>query len=197
MAGGEGLRLGRVKALEQLGKRRLIERVVNSLYPISQEIFVVTSQEQFTNVNSAGLNARLVVDLFPGKAALGGIYTGLKSANTFYSLIVACDMPFLNRTLLSYLINLAPGFDAVVPEIDNKVESLHTVYSKNCLPYINQLLVEDNLAVSELFNLVETRYVNKDEIAQFDPEYLSFFNINTKSDLIAAETLIEHRENCD
>ena len=191
------MRLGRVKALEQLGKRRLIERVVNSLYPISQEIFVVTSQEQFTNVNSAGLNARLVVDLFPGKAALGGIYTGLKSANTFYSLIVACDMPFLNRTLLSYLINLAPGFDAVVPEIDNKVESLHTVYSKNCLPYINQLLVEDNLAVSELFNLVETRYVNKDEIAQFDPEYLSFFNINTKSDLIAAETLIEHRENCD
>lgn len=131
----------------------------------------------------------MVVDLFPGKLALGGLYTGLKSAGTFHNLAVACDMPFLNRDLLYYLISLAPGFDAVVPRINDMVEPLHAVYSKSCLSTVERLLDEDRLSVLEIFNLVNTRYVEEDEIAKFDPDRRSFFNINTPNDLREAERL--------
>jgi len=135
-----------------------------------------------------------MVDLYPGKGALGGIYTGLANADSFYSLVVGCDMPFLNRDLLCYLIDLAPGFDAVVPRIHDMYEPLHAVYSKGCLTPIRELMDQDRVRISQLFNLVKTRYVGKDEIAEFDPQCLSFFNVNTHDDLKKARELIKQRE---
>lgn len=191
LAGGKSVRLGAPKALEMVNKRRLIDRVIESLYSVTPEVLVVTSEGQFSSIDSFRLKAKTIVDLYPDKAALGGIYTGLKSADTFYSLVVACDMPFINSALLHYLLDLAPGFDAVVPKVDDVLESLHAVYSKNCLSPMKQLLDKNELEVSRLFNLVKTRYVEKDEIAQVATDFLSFFNVNTKDDLIEAETLVD------
>jgi molybdopterin-guanine dinucleotide biosynthesis protein A len=190
------LRLGRAKALERINKQSLIERTIDCLSIVSQALLVVTSQEQFRLVAAARLKGKVIVDIYPGKGALGGIYTGLASADSFYSLVVGCDMPFLNRDLLCYLIDLAPNFDVVVPRIDDMLEPLHAVYSRDCLAPIKELIDKDRLGVSQLFNLVKTRYVGKDEIAKFDPRCLSFFNINTLDDLRKAKDLIGQKEQC-
>ena len=71
-------------------------------------------------------------------------------AKSFYSLAVGCDMPFLNRALLSHMINVAPGFDVVIPRVDDMVEPLHAVYSKNCLAPIEGMVARDNLSVHSL-----------------------------------------------
>jgi len=92
------------------------------------------------------------------------------------------------------LVDLAPDFDVVVPKIDDMTEPLHAVYSKRCLASIEPLLHQDRLSISQVFSLVKTRYVGEDEIAEFDPEHLSFFNINTQGDLAKAKTLIKQRE---
>jgi len=188
------LRLGRVKALERINKQSLIERTIDCLSIVSQALLVVTSQEQFRLIAAARLKGKVIVDIYPGKGALGGIYTGLASADSFYSLVVGCDMPFLNRDLLCYLIDLAPNFDVVVPRIDDTLEPLHAVYSRDCLAPIKELIDKDRLGVLQLFNLVKTRYVGKDEIAKFDPRCLSFFNINTPDDLRKAKDLIGQKE---
>ncbi len=190
------MRLGRAKALERINKQSLIERTIDCLSIVSQALLVVTSQEQFRLVAAARLKGKVIVDIYPGKGALGGIYTGLASADSFYSLVVGCDMPFLNRDLLCYLIDLAPNFDVVVPRIDDMLEPLHAVYSRDCLAPIKELIDKDRLGVSQLFSLVKTRYVGKDEIAKFDPRCLSFFNINTLDDLRKAKDLIEQKEQC-
>lgn len=190
------MRLGRAKALERINKQSLIERTIDCLSIVSQALLVVTSQEQFRLVAAARLKGKVIVDIYPGKGALGGIYTGLASADSFYSLVVGCDMPFLNRDLLCYLIDLAPNFDVVVPRIDDMLEPLHAVYSRDCLAPIKELIDKDRLGVSQLFNLVKTRYVGKDEIAKFDPRCLSFFNINTLDDLRKAKDLIDQKEQC-
>ncbi len=190
------MRLGRAKALERINKQSLIERTIDCLSIVSQALLVVTSQEQFRLVAAARLKGKVIVDIYPGKGALGGIYTGLASADSFYSLVVGCDMPFLNRDLLCYLIDLAPNFDVVVPRIDDMLEPLHAVYSRDCLAPIKELIDKDRLGVSQLFNLVKTRYVGKDEIAKFDPRCLSFFNINTLDDLRKAKDLIGQKEQC-
>jgi molybdopterin-guanine dinucleotide biosynthesis protein A len=190
------LRLGRVKALERINEQSLIELTIDCLSTVSQELLVVTSQEQFKLIAAARLKGKLIVDIYPRKGALGGIYTGLISADSFYSLVVGCDMPFLNRDLLCYLIELAPGFDVVVPRIDDMLEPLHAVYSRDCLAPIKELIGKDRLGIVQLFESVNTRYVDRDEIAKFDPRCLSFFNINTLDDLRKAKDLIEQREQC-
>jgi molybdopterin-guanine dinucleotide biosynthesis protein A len=190
LAGGYGLRLGQNKVLETVGERSLLERVLSRLSFLDSDILLVATKELPYARLSDYPRLRLVSDIYPGKGPLGGIYTGLKLASPFYSLVVACDMPFLNRGLLRYMIGLAAGFDLVIPRLGELVEPLHAVYAKACLAPIERLLKQNVLSVRELFSLVRVRYVEAGEIDRFDPEHLSFFNVNTKSDLSRARDLL-------
>ncbi|MCK4362854.1 MAG: molybdopterin-guanine dinucleotide biosynthesis protein MobA, partial [Dehalococcoidia bacterium] len=102
-----------------------------------------------------------------------------------------CDMPFLNIDLLRYIMELSPGFDVVIPRVDEGVEPLHSVYSKNCLAPIEAYLREGRLKVSDLLPELKVRYVDNAEIERFDPRHLSFFNINSEADLERARRLLE------
>ena len=110
-------------------------------------------------------------------------------SDSLHSLVVACDMPFLDTGLLGHIIQLSPAFDLVIPRVGGMVEPLHAVYSKSCLAPIERLLQQDRLKAGELCNLVKVRYVEDDEIDRFDPNHLSFFNINTEADLESARAL--------
>ncbi|MBM4452395.1 MAG: molybdenum cofactor guanylyltransferase [Chloroflexi bacterium] len=196
LAGGKSLRLGREKALEKLNAKSLLQWTIDSLSRVSGSILVVTSQEQFALLSHAQCGGKVIVDIYPGKAALGGMYTGLSSASTAYSVVVGCDMPFLNNDLLQYQIALAGGFDVVALRIDGKVEPLHAVYSKTCLPFMKRLVSGSTLAISQLFNMVKTRYVDEEEVKRYDPQCLSIFNVNTEEDLRRARALIKQIEMC-
>lgn len=189
LAGGKGLRLGRDKTVEAVGNTGLLSRVVSSVAFLNGEIIVVTATEQaFPDLNGKS-KLRLVADIYPGKGPLGGIYTGLAESNTLYNIVVACDMPFLSQSLLRYMAQLAPGFDIVAPRIGSMVEPLHAIYSKECIPTITKMLEKGNLSVHKLLGMVRTRYVETEEIDQFDPLHMSFFNINTEADLKKARML--------
>jgi molybdopterin-guanine dinucleotide biosynthesis protein A len=71
------------------------------------------------------------------------------------------------------------------------VEPLHAVYAKSCLAPVEGLLEQGKLRVEALFDLVKVRYVETEEIDQFDPQHLSFFNINTRADLEKARQLVQ------
>lgn len=133
---------------------------------------------------------RIVTDIYPDTGPLGGICTGLTVTNSFYSLVIASDMPFLSRPLLDYMAKGVAGFDVVVPRLsENKVEPLHAVYSKECLPYaIRHLEMGDRNIISFLPE-VRVRYIEVAEIDRFDPGHLSFFNINTEADLKMAREM--------
>ena len=194
LAGGKSLRLGYDKVLETVGNTSLLERVIPRVSLLSSEVIIVTANEP-TNLELVDYpKLRILSDIYPGKGPIGGIYTGLATSTSFYNLVVASDMPFLNQTLLRYMIQLSANFDLVVPRVGNLVEPLHAVYTKKCLAPIEQMIKQDKLSVNQLFHLVRTRYVEAEEIERFDPKHLSFFNINTKADLKRARELAKGYE---
>ena len=186
LAGGKSLRLGRDKAVVEIRGKSLVERVIDRLSPLGTEIIVVTSSTD----QLPDLGVKMVVDSYPGKGALVGIYSGLKEAASFHSLVVACDMPLLNINLLRYMVELSPAFDVVIPRVKGYLEPLHAVYSKNCLPPIEGMLHEGRLKIADLLPTVRVRYVEDAEVERFDPLRLSFFNINSEADLERARTLL-------
>ena len=193
LAGGKGLRLGRDKTQETIKNRTLLQRVVSRVSFLDGGIIIVTASEKqclSQSINCPGL--RMVADTCPGKGPLGGIYTGLAASDSIYNLVVACDMPFLNQALLNYMVQVSAGFEIVVPRLGSLVEPLHAIYSRGCLTPIERLLEQGTLSVSNLFALVKVRYVEADEINRFDPEHLSFFNINSGTDLKKAKELIRN-----
>ena len=203
LAGGKSSRFGWNKVLETINDKSLVQLVVDRLATISREIILVTAREDCPTSPSlcpalkltaqicpALPTIRTVEDIYPGKGPLGGIYTGLVVSSCLRAIVVGCDMPFVSVGLLSYMSQLNQSFDAVVPRIGDLTEPLCAVYSKNCLASIHSLLERNELGVRELFNMVRVRYVEEDEINRFDPEHLSFFNINTQADLDKARRLV-------
>lgn len=186
LAGGKGSRLRKNKALELIGGRSLIQRVVERVELVSDQILIVGSPAQLCLSSDYGVEYR--ADLYPDKGPLGGIYTGLAASKSLYNLVVACDMPFLNIELLRYMMKLSSGFDAVIPEVKG-IEPLHAVYCKSCLDVIRTQLESDQLKIAYFLKMVNVRYVDEAECQRFDPQLLSFFNVNSQADLTRAKIL--------
>lgn len=186
LTGGGSSRLGMDKALALVGGKGLMQRVIERLAPISDKILVVGPLYHFSAPPGCIIESK--EDLFPGKGPLGGVYTGLAASKSPYNIVVACDMPFLNTALLRYIIKLSPGFDAVVPRAEKGIEPLHAVYSKSCLSAIETQL-DNQLKITRFLNTANVRYVEQSECQIFDPQLLSFFNINSQADLAQANVL--------
>lgn len=189
LAGGNSSRFGWNKALEIINGKNLVQRVVNRLISLSKEIIIVTAQNESLSCSPSFPMIKTVADIHPSKGPLCGIYSGLLLSSCSQAIVVGCDMPFLNIALLNYMTQLSPAFDVVVPRIGERIEPLCAIYSKNCLVPIHKLLERNELRISELFSVVRTRYVEENEINRLDPEHLSFFNINTQTDLDEARRL--------
>jgi molybdopterin-guanine dinucleotide biosynthesis protein A len=189
LAGGKSIRLGHDKTTEKVGNTTLIETVVSCLEHLCEEVIIVTAKERSFSQLVGYPGVRAATDIIPGQGSLGGIYTGLVKSGSFYNLIVAADMPFLNAPLLRYMIEAADGFDFVLPRVGKLFEPLHAVYSKNCVPAIENVLRQGKKMIIGIFDYVKVKYIEEAEIDRFDPRHLSFFNINTLEDLKAAKKI--------
>jgi molybdenum cofactor guanylyltransferase len=190
LAGGRSRRLGRDKAVEPIGGQPLIGRVIQRVRQVAQDIVVVVADQERGRALPLGDGVRIAVDIYPDKGSLGGIFSGLSAAPQPWALVVACDMPFLNLGLLGRLVSLRDGVDAVVPVLEGRPEPTHALYSRACLPHIEARLQADDLKISGFFDEVRVRYVPEEDIARFDPDFLSFFNVNSPPDLERALALV-------
>lgn len=191
LAGGASRRLKRSKALERVGGKALIERVIDSLVPLTTEVLVVVARPRQGAALPLPSWVRAVSDRYPGRGSLGGIFTGLDASAEPWSLVVGCDMPFLSADLLRLLIEESADVDTVVPCLRGQPEPLHALYSKACLAPMQRMLQAGQLKIAPLFEAVRVRYLDEGTIDRIDPRHLSFFNINTQADLEEARRLVQ------
>jgi len=190
LAGGKSSRMGGNKSFVFLNNKRLIDTIIDLLQTVFNEleiILVTNSPEDYKY-----LQARLVEDIIRHKGPLGGLHTALTHSSTSYVFIFGCDMPFINPSLISYMVERLEGEDIVIPRIDGSLEPLHAIYSKNCLPKILKYLDQDNPRLDVFFHEAKIKYIEKEEIQIFDPLLKSFANINTRADLMNAESFLQN-----
>ena len=182
-AGGRSSRMGQDKGLVLLAGRALVEHVLARVDGLGDEVLITTN-------NPAGyayLGMPLASDATPGAGALPGLQTALQAAHGDHVLVVACDMPFLNRPLLAHLLSLAPQADVVVPQWADRYQTLHAVYARRpCLAAVTQALAAGEKRLISFYPQVQVRAVTAAEVAEFDPAGRTFFNVNTPDDLAEA-----------
>ena len=189
LAGGRSLRLGSDKAQVEVGGESLLLRAIRRVSSLSTEVIVANASGGEQPLPS-GLGVRTVADLYPGRGALGGIYSGLSEARSFHSLAVACDMPFLNLRLLRHMMDICEPYDVVIPRCNGLLEPLHAIYSKRCLEPMRTVLEKGERRIISFFPMVKVHYLEEREIERFDEEHLSFFNVNTQADLDRARAWV-------
>jgi len=202
LAGGEGKRLGRDKTEIVLAREEsVIENIISKLSTSFEELLMITSQKNYSHYTHrfAHLKVQIHTDIFDGRGAIGGVHSGLHHASHHYAFFVGCDMPFLNLSLIDYFKQIADGNDAVVAQCESGYEPLHAIYSKVCIPYLTKLIRHNNLRIYDFYPDVRSRIVRDDEVRRYDPEKLSFFNINTRQALHEAHIIhqsLVKREHC-
>jgi molybdopterin-guanine dinucleotide biosynthesis protein A len=187
-AGGESRRMGQDKALMPFLGRPLIERVIQRLAPLADEVLVTTNRQDSYRF----LGLQLLPDLIPGRGALGGLYTAMASAHHPVVAVAACDMPFASRELFALERDLleAEAADLVIPPSEEGYgyEPLHAVYRREaCLPAIQSAIAADKWKLIAWFPQVRVRTLTAEEMQHGDPDGLAFWNLNTPEEFAQAE----------
>jgi len=185
-AGGKSSRMGKDKALMPFRGVPLILYVMDRLAPIADEIIVTTNAPD----DYRFLDVPLYRDIRPERGALGGLYTALFSAQGDYVAVVACDMPFASDQffLKASKLIVTSGADIVIPKTEHGYEPLHALFRRDaCIPPIEAALNADKWKVISWFDQVKVRALSLEETAAFNPDGLTFWNLNTLEDFAVAE----------
>ena len=172
------------KATLDVGGTPIIERQLAVLRQVAAPVFLVTSAQA---TGEAGLT--VVRDTFPDHGALGGIYTAIVASPHERTLVVACDMPFLNRPLLEHMAGI--DADLVIPRTSRGYEPLCAIYSRACAASIRERLTRGELEASRLPEGVRVAEVGPETLAAYDPDGLLFVNVNTPHDYERAKEVPE------
>ena len=188
LAGGKSRRMGRDKRFLQLGGESLVRRVLSVYERLFTDILIVVAEPV---QELSGMEHRIVTDLIPHCAALGGLYTGLSLARHRRIFAAACDMPFLNAAIIEHLLGYDDG-DVVMPKLTTGLQPMHAVYAKTCLPYFKLMMANHNLSIQSVLDNhdLRARLVEEDALKVFDPQLVSFLNLNTPADAELARHII-------
>jgi molybdopterin-guanine dinucleotide biosynthesis protein A len=174
LAGGRSSRMGRDKATLEFSGTSLFENIAG----VFGELFVNTLiAGDRPDLARPGLRA--FADEFPG-SALGGLYTGLKHADTPYVFVSACDMPFVDAPLIRSLADRRHDYDVVLPRTRSGLEPLFACYGKRCLEIMRRQLESGNFRILDIYPQLEVRIVTEDELPANWQRALT--NINTPQD---------------
>lgn len=187
LAGGGSRRLGTDKAKLTFGGRTLLEIIVDKLSSVCQEIVVATGPHSAQDL--AKLNLQVAEDNVPGAGPLAGVQAGLTATTTEFSLVVACDMPFLSRDLLEYMAGLPRRYQVLIPLAADGWHPLHAVYARSSLPTVEALLGQGIYSMEELRSRLRVQALSEEELREHDPHGLSLFNLNNSQDLARAQAI--------
>ncbi|MGD9678528.1 MAG: molybdenum cofactor guanylyltransferase [Vulcanibacillus sp.] len=179
LAGGKSSRMGKDKSILAIDNNQtLISNTVSILNEIFDEVIIISNSK-----NKYGFkNVQETSDIFLESGPLGGIHAGLSVSKNNSIFVVACDMPFLDKSLIEFLLEQNYGFDITVPLIRGRLEPLHAVYSKKCLPYIEDYLKRGIYKIIDFYPLVRVNYVNEESIKHISNLEKVFYNVNTPYD---------------
>ena len=188
LAGGKSSRLGRDKAWEDVGGQRIIDRVIGALQSSCDEVLIIGDRPERQNELSIPKCIQYRSDELKGRGSIGGLYTGLKSSDTLWSLVVACDMPFISRELIQFMLSIISKnrCDAIVPVINGRYQPTHALYNSTCIPFIEKNISSGNFRMDSYFDEIYLEEISEDVINSIEGAELSFFNVNTEDDLFTA-----------
>jgi molybdenum cofactor guanylyltransferase len=187
LAGGKSRRMGQDKAFLPFGNGVLIERVIEVVTQVTDDVLLITNMpEQYQR-----LGLPMYADVIPDAGSLGGIYSGLVYANRPYTLCLACDMPFVKPEFLRFLCETTADVDVVIPKNAVDFQPLCAVYAQPCRTSIRQRINAGRLKITGFFDQVRVRVIEGEPLTRYDPHDVMFFNANTPEEYEQARRMFE------
>ena len=200
LAGGRSTRFGDSdKAVAELAGTPMIRRVADRLVGVVDELVVNCRPDQTDAIREAMAGYPLDIiyaeDDVPDQGPVAGIRNGLAAATGSYAFVVACDMPFVDPDLASFLFGRAESesADAVVPRLESGwFQTTQAVYRVEAMMRACERALEsENPRILAPLDELDVLVVEEDELTDVT-SLESFENINTRAEFEAAARRI-HR----
>lgn len=182
LAGGKGKRMGYLKkGLLEIEGRPIIKKLIDVLKSEFEEIIIVTNNPE--DYSSLKKECCILQDKIKNTGPLGGIYTALDYTTKDAVFFTACDMPFVDNTIVKNLLGSYKKnpHDAFVPRIGEHIEPLCAIYKKNVTSAILSFTKKaNNYRLTDFLKTVDACFLNMDDTPY---NRRIFTNINTIEDL--------------
>lgn len=185
LAGGKSTRMGVNKAFVELDGQTLLARVLELARRVTSDVRIVGDRAKFEKFGA------VVEDVFRNSGPLGGIHAALRSSVTELNLILAVDVPFVPTEFLRYVIEQAGNCSrasAVIPRAAGGWQPLCAVYRRDFAEAAENALRAGHNKIDRLFDLLEIRVIDEDELARAGFSLDIFRNLNTPEELGVANT---------
>lgn len=179
LAGGKSSRMGSNKALLDFGGRPLISVLVDRIRHITNQILISSNDPNPYEF----LNLPVIPDQYRGHGPLAGLHAAMLWNECPLYIVLACDLPNLQASLLLKLADLAKGYDVAIPRTrDGLAHPLCAVYRRTCLPEVENSLLRGDSKIIEILmqSSLSIRWVGPEEGHYRDADLA---NINTPEDL--------------
>ena len=191
LAGGGSTRFGRDKALAEIDGKPMVLRMRELLANVTGGVNVVAARGKYSN-----LGVTTLTDRWPGEGPLGGIITALSAtekSGVEWNLLVGCDMPFLTREWLNYLIerSLASPAEVVVPRSANGLEPLCACWRGSGTETLARAFDNGVRKVTEAMKQLHMEIIDEIDWKRFDSAGRLFWNMNTAADYDEAKKILE------
>ena len=180
LAGGKSSRMGTDKGLLMLNDKMIVEYVIDNLKPCVDQIFIVTSNEQYEQFSFP-----LVPDLMMGKGPAVGIFSALEHSTVNQNFVISCDTPFVDSTLILRILSLAKDYEICIPESNGFWEPLVGVYSKSICEKWKQSMVAGEFKLQTLIEKFNYKLLSAEKDLSANEH--AFLNINSPDELLKAE----------
>lgn len=182
LVGGKSSRMGMDKATIKISHQTFVERITEQLNIYIKEVVLVSSKKAYSE-----FGLPVIYDIIPNKGPLGAICTALTYSKTNNNLIISCDTPLINTTILKKLmIETTEKDDVVQLASTKKTMPLVATYKKHLAPYFQQHLKDDKLKLQKLISsLQSTKTI---PLSPQEEKYL--LNINSIEELREAMVIL-------
>jgi len=189
LAGGKSSRMGTEKGMQELCGKPLIQYAIEAFSGVCNKIIISSGSEAYQS-----FGFEVVADEIPGIGPMGGIYSALKQSKTEKNLVLSCDLPFVSKELLSYILKNSEGYQVAVPWQGNQhFEPLCGFYSLSVLDQMLAFIKNGNYKLPDLFNSININRLIINDTSDFYDDKL-YVNVNSKHDLAQAEKLMRNRK---
>lgn len=182
LAGGKSSRMGSDKGLLAINGVPMISHVINSLIKAGiKDIIIISKNSEYQKFGFP-----VFPDIIEDKGPLGGIYTGLSKSKTSKNLVLSCDIPFLDETIIDKLIRESGEEQISVVKFQNQLHPLIGMYDSSLLKALGEHLILNMLKVEQFINGCDFKILDIEKLLP-QIKNKSFSNINTLEELRKSE----------
>jgi molybdenum cofactor guanylyltransferase len=185
LAGGESRRMGRPKAWLEVGDTVLLRYVVGRLAPAFSEVVISFAEPEQMEQH---LPYRVVFDRKRAAGPLAGLEAGLTAARHEVVFAVACDMPYVTRSLAELAVAAARNCDAAIPRHEGLFEPVCGAYRQTALRAIVGALDAGNYVAHDVAMSLDVTWLEGFDPAQFE-------SLNTPADLDRFRAVLRRSDN--